>query len=149
MLPGNTKLSQIPDAEGQWRMQIQRDVYKLNANPYLINIRNGLYNVLENTLTAHSPEYLSAVQLNVNYLPGAECPVFLKFLHDALSDDQVYLVQEMLGHFLIPVNRAQKSFLIVCEAGIRSRSSRMQDYYSPATKSPRITVTNPKNSTEC
>jgi putative DNA primase/helicase len=43
--------------------------------------------------------------------------MFLKFLHDALSDAQVYLVQEILGYFLIPVNRAQKSFVIVGEAG--------------------------------
>ena len=117
MLTGNTKLSQISDAEGQWRMQIQRDVRELNANPYLINVRNGLYNVIENTLTEHSPQYLSTVQLNVSYVPDAKCPMFLKFLHDALSDAQVYLVQEILGYFLIPVNRAQKSFVIVGEAG--------------------------------
>ena len=117
MLTGNTKLSQISDAEGQWRMQIQRDVRELNANPYLINVRNGLYNVIENTLTEHSPQYLSTVQLNISYVPDAKCPMFLKFLHDALSDAQVYLVQEILGYFLIPVNRAQKSFVIVGEAG--------------------------------
>ncbi len=82
MLPGNTKLSQISDAEGQWRMQIQRDVRELNANPYIINVRNGLYNVLENKLTEHNSEYLSTVQLAVDYTPGADCPRFKQFLHE-------------------------------------------------------------------
>lgn len=117
MLPGNTKLSQISDAEGQWRMQIQRDVRELNANPYIINVRNGLYNVLKNKLTEHNSEYLSTVQLAVDYTPGADCPRFKQFLHEALDNEQVILIQEMLGYFLIPVNRAQKSFVIVGEAG--------------------------------
>lgn len=117
MLLGNTKLSQISDAEGQWRMQIQRDVRELNANPYIINVRNGLYNVLENKLTEHNSEYLSTVQLAVDYTPSADCPRFKQFLHEALDDEQVILIQEMLGYFLIPVNRAQKSFVIVGEAG--------------------------------
>ena len=117
MLPGYTKLSQITDAEGQWKMQIQRDVRELDSNPYIINVKNGLYNVLEDRLTQHDERYLSTVQLNVNYTPGADCPRFRQFLHESLSDDQVVLIQEMLGYFLIPVNRAQKSFVIVGEAG--------------------------------
>ena len=98
-------------------MQIQRDVRELNANPYIINVRNGLYNVLENKLTEHNSEYLSTVQLAVDYTPGADCPRFKQFLHEALDDEQILLIQEMLGYFLIPVNRAQKSFVIVGEAG--------------------------------
>lgn len=117
MISKITKLSQITDTEGQWRMQVQKDARELNSNPYIINVKNGLLNVIDGTLSNHTPEYLSTVQLAVNYTPGSDCPRFLKYMHESLPDDQVKLVQEMFGYFLIPVNRAQKCFVIVGEAG--------------------------------
>ena len=63
MLVRETKMSQIVDAEKQWRLLVQRDIRELNPNPYIINVRNGLYNVLEDTLTEHTPDYYSTVQL--------------------------------------------------------------------------------------
>ncbi len=116
MVRGCTKLSQITDAAGQWKMQIQKDSKDLNTNPYLINLRNGMYDVLEEKLIEHSSKYLTTVQLNVSFTPGADCPRFKKFLSEQLDADQIPLVQEILGYFLIPTNRSQKSFLIVGEA---------------------------------
>ena len=115
MLIRETKMSQITDAEKQWRLKVQKDIRDLNANPYIINVRNGLYNVLEDTLTAHTPDYYSTVQLNVNYDTKAQCPLFRQFLTDSMDGelDQVNLLQEILGYFLIPVNSAQKCFVIV------------------------------------
>lgn len=119
MLVHETKMSQIKDAEQQWRLQIQKDVRELNANPYIINIHNGLYNVLEDTLMEHTPDYYSTVQLNLNYDKKADCPLFKKYLAESMDGDmdQVQLIQEILGYFLIPVNSAQKCFLIVGVAG--------------------------------
>ena len=117
MISRMTKLSQITDTEGQWRMQIQKDARDLNSNPYIINVKNGLLNVIDGTLSDHTPEYLSTVQVAVNYTPGAQCPRFIKYMNESLPPDQVHLVQEMFGYFLIPVNRAQKCFVVVGEAG--------------------------------
>jgi len=119
MLVRETKMGQIIDAEKQWRLLVQKDIRELNANPYIINVRNGLYNVLEDTLTEHTPEYCSTVQLNVTYDKTADCPLFKQFLADSMGGDmeQVSLIQEMLGYFLIPVNSAQKCFVIVGAAG--------------------------------
>ena len=72
---------------------------ELNPNPYLINVRNGLYNVLDETLSEHTAKYLSTVQLNVRYMSDAKCPRFLQFLHESVEEDQVTLIQEMLGYF--------------------------------------------------
>lgn len=115
MLIRETKMSQIVDAEKQWRLLVQRDIRELNANPYIINVRNGLYNILEDTLTEHTPDYFSTVQLDVAYDKTAGCPLFKKFLAESMGGDmeQVGLIQEMLGYFLIPVNSAQKCFVIV------------------------------------
>lgn len=119
MIPMECKMGQIIDAEQQWRLQIQCDLRNLNANPYIINVLNGLYNVLDDTLSPHTPEYYSTVQLQVSYNPEADCPRFKQFLAEAMCGDrdQVRLIQEMLGYFLIPVNAAQKSFVIVGVAG--------------------------------
>ena len=73
--------------------------------------------MLDNVRTEHTSKYLSTVQLNVRYTPGSKCPRFMKFLHESLEDDQIALIQEMLGYFLIPVNHAQKCFIIVGKGG--------------------------------
>lgn len=119
MLSRETKMNQITDAEHQWRLQIRRDLRELNPNPFIINVRNGLYNVIEDILTPHTPEYCSTVQLSVTYDKDAKCPLFRKFLEESMHGDmeQVALIQEMLGYFLIPVNSAQKCFVIVGVAG--------------------------------
>lgn len=117
MEPRYTRMHQITDAEGQWKLQIGIDTRLLNPNPYIINVLNGMYNVLEDELMPHSPEYLSTVQLNVNYDRKATCPRFQKFLRESLEEDQIPLIQEILGYFLIPVNRAQKCFVVVGAAG--------------------------------
>lgn len=119
MLTREAKMQQITDAERQWRLQILRSIKDLNSNPYTINLRNGLYNVLDDKLTDHTHEYLSTVQLQVNYDSQADCPLFKQFLSDAMGGDmdQVRLIQEMLGYCLIPVTSGQKCFLLVGAAG--------------------------------
>lgn len=119
MLPQEAKMAQITDAEKQWRLQILKEIRELNANPFMINIKNGVYNVLEDKLYAHSPDILSTIQLNVRYDPDANCPLFKKFLSDSMDGDmdQVRLLQEMLGYFLVPITKSQKCFVIVGAAG--------------------------------
>lgn len=43
MLPSETKMNQITDAERQWRLLIRKEIRELNANPFILNVRNGLY----------------------------------------------------------------------------------------------------------
>ena len=121
LIDTEAKMSQITDAEHQWRMRVRKDMRELNSNPFLINVKNGLFNVMENKLQEHTAECISTVQLNVNYNPDAECPLFRKFLVDSMEGDmeQVNLIQEILGYLLIPVNYAQKAFVItgVAQAG--------------------------------
>lgn len=113
MIPRYTTMNQIADAVGQWRMQILRPVREINCNPFIINLKNGLYNVLDDSFKAHTPEYISTVQISATYDPNARCPQFVDFLHQTLGNTETPLIQEMLGYFLIPVNKAQKSFVMV------------------------------------
>ncbi|MCD8014612.1 MAG: phage/plasmid primase, P4 family [Lachnospiraceae bacterium] len=115
LLDRESKTAYIVDAQKQWKLRVLHPIQDLNANPYIINVKNGLYDVRENVLMEHTPDYLSTIRLEVSYDSKADCPQFKKFLVDSMEGDmeQVNLIQEMLGYFLIPVNNAQKCFIIV------------------------------------
>ena len=99
----------IQDTVGQWRMLIRKPVREINSNPFIINVKNGLYNVLDGSFKAHTPEYQSTVQINAKFDETAKCPQFLKYLGGVLPNTEHDLVQEILGYLLIPINKAQKS----------------------------------------
>jgi putative DNA primase/helicase len=106
-------MSAINDTEGQWRMLIYKPIREINSNPFIINAANGLYNVLDGSFKPHTPEYYSTVQLRAAYRENAGCPRFMKFLKSVLQEPEIHLLQEIFGYFLIPVNKAQKSFVLV------------------------------------
>jgi len=118
--------SQISDAEHQWRIQIDKYVREINANAYILNLKNGLYNVLTDTLEEHTPKILSTIRLGGAYhkpggaddgdagiTPESQCPVFMKYLSDVLPESELPLIQEIMGYCCVPVNKAQKSFVLV------------------------------------
>ena len=115
MIVSETKTHQILDTLTQYRIQILCDEKDLNPNPYIINVQNGLYNVLANTLVPHTPDYRSTIQLPVKYTPDADCPLFRKFLIESMEGDmdQVKLIQEIIGYSLLPTNQAQECFVFV------------------------------------
>ena len=113
LIPRYATMNSIIDAVGQWRMQIRKAVREINSNPFIINVRNGLYNVLDGSFKPHTPEYYSTVQVGATYDPTAKCPQFMKFLKGIVPGEEIPLLQEIFGYFLIPVNKAQKSFVFV------------------------------------
>jgi len=68
--------------------------------------------VLEDQLKPHDPAYYSTVQVKANYDPEAKCPRWMEFLHSVLDEPEVNLLQEIFGYFLVPMTRAQKSFIL-------------------------------------
>lgn len=113
MLPRYATMQAINDTMGQWRMLIRKPVREINCNAFIINVQNGLYNVLDDSFKAHTPEYISTVQIGASYEPGATCQRFMEFLHSILHEEEMPLIQEIFGYLLIPVNKAQKSFVFV------------------------------------
>lgn len=113
LIDRHATMSAINDTEGQWRMLIYKPIREINCNPFIINVANGLYNVLDGSFKPHTPEYFSTVQLKAAYKENAGCPRFLKFIGSVLEEPEIYLLQEIFGYILIPVNKAQKSFMLV------------------------------------
>lgn len=113
MIPRYANMVAISDTVGQWRMLIHKPVREINCNAFIINLRNGLYNVLDGSFKPHTPAYIGTVQINATYDPDAKCPAFLSFLHSILDEEEISLIQEIFGYLLIPINKAQKSFVFV------------------------------------
>ena len=113
MIVRQEKTAEVNDATNLWQMRILKNVREINANPFIVNVRNGLYNVMDGSFKPHTPEYFSTVQINADYDPSARCPQFMEFLGGILPESELPLIQEIFGYLLIPVNKAQKSFVFV------------------------------------
>lgn len=103
----------IRDAEFQWQILIDKTTREINVNPYLLNFENGLYNLQTDELLPHDPNILSTIRLGGKYAPTAECPAFFWYLNDVLPATEIPLIQEILGYLMAPINKAQKSFVMV------------------------------------
>lgn len=84
--------------------------------PELVNVKNGMYNVITGELLPHSPEYGSFVQLPVTYNPDAWSERWVEFLKTIFFDDDKYdkrgLLQQFFGYCLIPDARYQKALFL-------------------------------------
>lgn len=112
MLKDVCTANHIRDALYQWRVAVRKPLNEINCNPFLINLKNGMFDVLAWKFKGHSEKYYSTVQLNVKYIPEAKCEKFIAFLHEVLEPRLIPLVQEILGYLLIPATNAQKSFVL-------------------------------------
>jgi putative DNA primase/helicase len=68
--------------------------------------------VLDGSLREHDVGFYSTVQMKAKYDPEAKCPRFIQFLHSTLDEPEISLMQEIYGYFLVPITKAQKSFLL-------------------------------------
>jgi putative DNA primase/helicase len=107
----------VTDTAKQLQLLVRKDKSELNVNPFLINVKNGIYDVKNDILVDHDPSILSTIQINANY-SDSECPRFINWLFEAMNGDegQVYLLQEVMGYCLIPITDAQKCFILRGEA---------------------------------
>jgi putative DNA primase/helicase len=112
LIPRDVTMNQINDAEGQWQLLIRKSIQEVNPNPFVVNTQNGLLNVIDGSFKEHDPAYHSTVQVQAKYDPEAKCPRFIEFLHSTLYEPEIYLLQEIYGYFLVPITKAQKSFLL-------------------------------------
>jgi len=91
------------------------DIAELNKCTNIANFKNTMLkfdNKGNIEKLAHNPDHLVTLQYNANYIKSSNCPKWMKFLNDVLPEDQIFLLQEILGYLLIPDNRAKRFFLL-------------------------------------
>ena len=116
LFPELATSKQVIDTQYLWRIQIGKKPKELNPNPYLICLKNGVYDVFSGKLIPHDPSYLMTTQLPVNFVPGSQCPRFLQYLNEVQTPDQIYLIQEIMGYLMIPITKGQVCFILVGKA---------------------------------
>ncbi len=75
---------------------------QLNSYPEgTFPVRNGLLDVETGKLFPHRHGYFTTVQTPHNYIPGAECPEWLRWLEDRQEDEATRAqIQEIFGYCL-------------------------------------------------
>ncbi len=91
------------------------DEKKLEVSKDLINLKNGIYSIVDKQLTEHSPKYFFTWQLPLNYVAGATCPAVMGALNTILSADDIKVIQEWFGYCLYRDYALKKSVIFVGE----------------------------------
>ena len=96
---------------------IQRTTYCkrsiFNRNSWEINLENGVLDVRNSELKAHTPGLLSTVRIPVSYIPGTDCPKIKQFFKEVLNTEDISVIEEIFGYCLVPDYSIQKAFLLV------------------------------------
>jgi putative DNA primase/helicase len=71
---------------------------EFDQNLDIINLQNGLYNLKENTLSPHSPDYVSVIQVPIIYDPKLRPTLFGKFLKDVLYPSEIRTALEAMAY---------------------------------------------------
>ena len=94
------------------------DIEELNNNEYLINFENGMLNLRTLELTAHSPIYLSTIQIPCKWTGKASAtPTYDKYMNTLCNNNQQ--VKDILEQFLglaisnLPGWKTKKALLLV------------------------------------
>jgi putative DNA primase/helicase len=85
-----------------------------NADPNLVNLENGTYNIQNGELLLHSPSHMFTHRLPLVYHAGANCPRIEKFLEEIqpdLNDRKAML--ELIGYCLYRAYPIQNAFMLV------------------------------------
>jgi len=74
---------------------------QFDADPWILNVENGVLNLRTGVLDAHDPQLFCAKMAPVVYDAGAQCPRFLRFMEEILphADTRAYM-QRLLGYTL-------------------------------------------------
>ena len=83
---------------------------QINQFNNTIPIQNGLFNLLTRDVTPFDPEQVYTYKLNINYNPEAECPNWINFTKQVVAEEDIPLLQEIMGYCLLPDMPLHKIF---------------------------------------
>lgn len=92
------------------------ELVELNSSQY-INLKNGLFDLKNQSIIPHDPKVYSTIQLPVDYNPKAECHKWFRTLEEILEDDKdkMWTLQEYFGLCLTKETKYEKALILVGE----------------------------------
>jgi phage/plasmid-associated DNA primase len=91
----------------RYRTMVNREDFDNDID--IINVRNGLLNIMTGELKPHTPEYLSFVQSPVRFDPNSICRKIIKFLSQVLSKEDISTIVRVFGYCLYRTARYEKA----------------------------------------
>jgi putative DNA primase/helicase len=91
----------------------------------VVNVKNGLLNVVTRELQLHSPAFLSPIQLPVSYDPTARCEFWEQFVTDVFPLDSRETAWQVLAWLMTPDTSIQKAILLLGE-GANGKSAYLE-----------------------
>jgi putative DNA primase/helicase len=82
-----------------------------------INLKNGILRIADRQLLAHTPDWLSDIQLPVAFDPAATCPNTDRFDAQVFPADCLELSHEIVAWLMLPNTSIQKAVLLIGEGG--------------------------------
>lgn len=77
-----------------------------------VNVRNGILDIHTKELAPHSKDFLSPVQIDAEWDPGAECPRIDRFVAEVFPTDSEQLFFELAGLYITPDTRQQVAVML-------------------------------------
>ena len=80
----------------------------------IFNFTNGILDLKTGHFKEHSELYMSTVQVNYEYNPDKDAPMWKKFINEVMNDNEAMciLLQEAVGYILFEDNSLQKCFIL-------------------------------------
>lgn len=86
-----------------------------DADPNIINLSNGLYNISEARLSPHDPAYRSLHKSPIEYNQEATCGAIDKFIEEVVPDECRQTIYEIGGYAMAPHKSLKRAFIFVGE----------------------------------
>ncbi len=80
-----------------------------------IFLRNGIYSTETKTLEPNNSENRLTSRINVDFVSGADCPKFKKFIGEVVDPSDIPVIQEVFGYCLLRDYPIQKAVMLVGE----------------------------------
>jgi P4 family phage/plasmid primase-like protien len=78
-----------------------------------VNVLNGILDVNTRSLSPHSPDFLSPVQLSVAFDPTARCPGWDQFIRSVFPGDSEAIAWEIPAWLMVPDTSIQRAVLLL------------------------------------
>jgi len=98
--------------------KIKRRTYtnrdKFDSSDSVLNLKNGLLNIRTLEFREHTPDYLSRIQIPVDYDPGIVPTKFLKYIRECLDNpEDIIRVMEGFATCLLRTTRFEKAYMFI------------------------------------
>jgi putative DNA primase/helicase len=108
----------------QWNSELNIKCEDLDPDPWLLNVRNGTINVLTGEFGEHRQEEMITKIANVDYVPGADCPLWKQFIREIMNfkPDLINFLQTAAG-WALSGNIEEQTMFILYGSGANGKTT--------------------------